>query len=154
MSIQILPYQFLLHQNACLEIFKSNMPKFFTPDELEMFRHFLKTEALSDPYFVAVIDEEVVGCGGYYYNTKKEQGILSWGMVHANLHGKGIGQQLTQYRIKHLLEEHPNQYYTIETSQHTFPFYEKMGFVTQKITKDGFGPGLDNYYMVLDKRIP
>ena len=33
------------------------------------------------------------------------------------------------------------------TSQKTLAFYERFGFETIKLTKDGFGPGLDRHDM-------
>ena len=37
----------------------------------------------------------------------------------------------------------------LDTSQHTFGFFEKLGFVTTKITKDGYTLGLNRYDMKL-----
>jgi hypothetical protein len=37
----------------------------------------------------------------------------------------------------------------LETSQHTFGFFEREGFVTEQITRDWYAPGLDRYEMIL-----
>lgn len=148
MEHQIEPYN-IEHKAACLAIFKSNMPKYFAEKELPEFIRWLENGALTTPYFIVKKANQIVACGGYYYDSRYEKGGLSWGMVDAALHGQGIGKQLTQYRIQHMIDAYPKQSYMIETSQHTFQFYEKLGFVIEKITPDGFSKGLDNYLMVL-----
>ncbi|MES0867999.1 GNAT family N-acetyltransferase [Pseudovibrio sp. SCP19] len=132
---------------ACREIFLSNVPRFFMPEELYEFAQDLKR--LSDPYFVAVKAGQVVGSGGYFRGAK---GVgLSWGMVRRDLHGQGIGKALVQYRLERIAEDCPDQAVHIDTSQHTRPFYEKMGFIAERVEENGYGPGL---HKVLMKRPP
>ena len=39
---------------------------------------------------------------------------------------------------------------SIDTSQHTVPFYERMGFRTTSVMRDGYAPGLDRCEMILE----
>ncbi len=130
---------------SCLEIFEGNTPKFFDQSEREDYRRYLET--LNDPYFVFEQAGQVVGAGGYCQGPN-EIG-LAWGMVRCDLHGQGIGSALVRYRLERIAQDHPDRAVVIDTSQHTSPFYEKMGFETQSVKEDGYGPGL---HMVLMKR--
>jgi len=138
------------YKAACLEVFKSNMPKYFLQEEFNDFDQWLEEKALNDRYFVCLQNNQVVACGGYFYDDERKKAGLSWGMVDSKLHGTGIGTQLTTFRIQQMKAELPNSIYMIDTSQHTAPFYEKMGFSTKEITPNGFGKGLDKYYMEID----
>lgn len=126
------------------------MPLYFMDKELPLFEQWLDDKGSDGCYFVVQKGTELVACGGYFYHDEIKKHGLSWGMVDANLHGQGVGSILTKYRVKKMMEEFPNAQYMIETSQRTFQFYKKMGFVTKKITLNGFGEGLDNYYMELN----
>jgi predicted GNAT family N-acyltransferase len=134
----------------CLLVFKSNMPKYFLLEEYNDFNEWLDEKTLDDRYFVCLQDNQVVACGGYFYDDDRKKAGLSWGMVNAALHGTGIGTQLTAFRVQEMKETFPNSTYMIDTSQHTAPFYPKMGFVTQKVTPNGFGEGLDKHYMEIE----
>jgi len=138
------------HKEQCIAIFKSNMPLYFMDKELPLFEKWLDEKGLDGQYFVIEEAEKLLACGGYFYHDVIKKHGLSWGMVDAKLHGQGIGRILTKYRVEKMIEKFPNAEYMIETSQHTFKFYQKMGFVTKKITPNGFGEGLDNYYMELE----
>jgi [ribosomal protein S18]-alanine N-acetyltransferase len=39
----------------------------------------------------------------------------------------------------------------LDTSQHTYRFFEKSGFSVKKISKNGYGEGLDKYDMILKR---
>jgi predicted GNAT family N-acyltransferase len=135
------------HKEACLVVFKSNMPKYFLLEELTDYDQWLDEKASNGRYFVCLQENQVVACGGYFYDEDREKAGLSWGMVNAELHGTGIGTQLTTYRVQKMKEAFPDSTYMIDTSQHTAPFYERMGFVTQEVTPNGYGEGMDKYYM-------
>ncbi|MET4142037.1 GNAT family N-acetyltransferase [Pedobacter sp. UYP1] len=130
----------------CIEIFKSNLPKFFAPDELQLFEAFLDHDT-EDNYYVVQEDGHVYGCGGIFLDKKADEARLSWGMVHVRHHLKGIGKLFTQYRIDLLKKLYPAKTYRIDTSQHTAAFYEKNGFHTVDIISNGFGKGINKYIM-------
>ncbi len=131
--------------NACLSVFDSNKPKFFHEDERPVFINFLCNRP-PELYYVLRLENRLVACGGIYEEDNAIAG-LSWGMVHRDYHGKGIGKYLTQYRIAKLQAIYPLHRFKIETSQHTFEFYRKMGFIESYRIKDGFGLGLDKIVM-------
>ncbi len=127
--------------DAVVSIFRSNIPKYFGPIEEPGLRDFLAGERLED-YFVAEIGGEVIGAGGIALN-EDETVSLCWGMIHADYLGKGLGRELTEFRIGKAREKFDGLPLVISTSQHTQGFYEKFGFRLVSHTPDGFGPGLD-----------
>ena len=135
---------------AVIEIFRSNIPKYFGPEEEAGLRDFL-ADPRSEDYFVAEIDGEVVGAGGFALN--EEQTVsLCWGMIRSDHLGTGLGRKLTEFRIQNAFAKHGAVPLVISTSQHTQGFYEKFGFRLISHTPDGFGPGIDNCKMRLDAR--
>ena len=134
------------HRETCLAIFDSNRPKYFAEPEREQFAGWLdKTDRPT--YSVVELDNEVVACGGIYLDEGRNQTGLAWGLVRSDLHSRGIGRIMTQHRVQQMRDQFPDLTQRLETSQHTFHFYEKMGFQTVEITPDGFGPGIDRYDM-------
>lgn len=156
--MNIIPYR-PEHRKACIALFIGNCPPYFDPAELNYFITWLNaidknkvaySNARDNCFFVIEnAAGAVVACGGYY--TFKEQNSINmaWGMVDRKCHRMGYGKALTQFRINHALERDPQTGICLGTSQHTFQFYEKMGFVVQDIKPNGFGPGIDQYDMVL-----
>lgn len=140
------------HYDQCVQIFQSNLNTYFAQHELEEFKSFLTAWAHQSTYFVMLEGHQVVACGGY--EKYPENIILSWGMVRKDLHGKGYGKQLTTYRLIAIKSKFPHSPIKIDTSQHTFRFYEKQGFKIQVIEKDGFEAGLDKYTMVFTPENP
>lgn len=139
----------------CLAIFTSNMPKYFLEHERAEFAQFIQTT--TTPYFVvtqshvATAQEgtTVIGCGGYFLHGDQSSAGLSWGMVADAYHKTGAGRFLLMERLQRICQETSAQRVLLNTSQHTFGFFAKVGFVVDNVTKDGFGPGLDDYAMSL-----
>lgn len=144
--MRIRPYS-ATDYDVCCHLFDSNIPKFFDPSEKSDFESFLK-EYAHENYWVAEMGNDVVACGGIRI---KPNGIggLSYGLVRQDLHHSGIGRKLADFRIKKLLELPEISTIQLETSQHTYGFFEKFGFITTQIQKDYFGEGLDCYSMEL-----
>lgn len=147
-SMNILKYTPAFREQ-CIAIFESNLPKYFAPEEKQLFIDWLDN-GTAVGYYVVEINEQIIACGGIYLDQPNNEGGLSWGMVHAAWHKQGIGKQFAQHRIELLKATYPARVYRIETSQHTAPFYEKLGFKTAEIIKNGFGEGLDKYNMSLE----
>ncbi|MEK9212812.1 GNAT family N-acetyltransferase [Sphingomonas sp. 2378] len=64
------------------------------------------------------------------------------------IHRQGLGRLLTQARL-HTAAEMPGVAQVhLDTSQHSEGFYARLGFQTERVTVDGYGPGLDRYDMV------
>jgi GNAT superfamily N-acetyltransferase len=137
-----------LDLDPVIEIFRSNIPKYFVPGEEEGLREFL-SDTRAEDYFVAEMDGEVIGAGGIAPN---DDGTVSlcWGMLRSDFIGKGLGRKLTEFRIQMAREKFGSMPLVTSTSQHTQGFYEKFGFRTTDHTADGFGPGIDICKMRLD----
>lgn len=137
---------------AVIAIFRSNIPKYFTPEEEPGLRNFLDDER-GEHYCVFEVDGEIVGAGGIALN-EDDTVSLCWGMVSNDRIGTGLGKQMTQFRIDLADEKFPGLPLVISTSQHTEGFYECFGFRTTELIKDGFGPGIDNCKMRLESFMP
>lgn len=144
-------------RNACIAIFNSNVPKFLTVEELTYFETWLNGQdegkegydnAKAAYYYVAERENVVVGCGGFYIAREESVARMAWGMVENSLHKKGIGKVLLTYRFKAIEALHPECVISLDTSQHSYSFFEKFGFVTTKVQKDFYTLGMDRYDMV------
>lgn len=137
--------------DAVVAIFRSNIPKYFGHEEEPGLIEFLSTDRMED-YYVVEIEEQVVGAGGIAINDIEPPTVsLCWGMVREDCLGTGIGKELTRFRIELARGKYPGLPITIGTSQHTRGFYEKFGFRLVEHTPNGFGPGIDNCRMRLDR---
>lgn len=139
--------------DAVLAVFDSNTPEFFTAPERTAFEIFLGS--LPGPYYVVEDHHRaVVACGGYALVPEEARADLCWGMVKRAHHRRGLGRLLTSYRVERISGDSRIQRVIMNTSQHTREFYERLGFSVERVTPDGFGPGLDRCDMVLDLRKP
>ena len=139
--------------DQCVYIFKSNVPEYFAKDELSDFQKYLKNiskikDGWNDSFFILNRDKKIVGCAGLGINKSKKIATLSWGMVARNYHGKGIGSQLTKYRLNLLQSYKLDLKISLDTSQHSYLFYEKFGFKMVDIEHDGYEKGMHKYNMV------
>jgi N-acetylglutamate synthase-like GNAT family acetyltransferase len=130
-------------KEACLELFRSNTPKFFAASEEADFVAHLKDANNHHGYFVLEKEGNIVGCGGYALENTR--GYLTWGMVDHSQHGIGAGKRLLLERLKLITEHSEVKDIVLDTSQHTFGFFRKLGFVTTKITEHGYGEHLHRY---------
>ena len=139
-------------RSACLALFESNRPKYFVEHELQLFSDWLDKRDRPS-YSVMEKAGQIIACGGIYQDMAKKAAGLAWGMVRQDLHRQGYGRRLTLYRLDQLQDQFPNLTQRIETSQYTFEFYEKLGFVLERVTPDGFASGLDRYDMVRHSQV-
>jgi [ribosomal protein S18]-alanine N-acetyltransferase len=156
--MHIRPYQ-KEDRAACIAIFESNAPLYFDPSELAVLENWLNgkdegrhsyKENVVERFYVAEINATVVGCGGYYIPSAEQRGNMVWGMVDRQYHGQGIGKELLLHRMREIRELYPGCAISLDTSQYTYPFFMKLGFVVTKVQKDCYGPGLDRYDMELN----
>jgi ribosomal-protein-alanine N-acetyltransferase len=142
----------------CIAAFESNMPQFFMQHELPDFENWLQRQEKADTtleqYYVAEQDGKVIACGGYYIEPDKQSARMTWGLVHNSLHKKGIGKALILHRIKAIQSIAPSATIGLDTTQHSFSFFEKLGFVTTKITQNSYGEGMHRYDMELSPANP
>jgi len=132
---------------SAIRLLKANTPHYFHPDEEVDFRNYLAGEL--DDYYVLLIDQKVVGVAGLNYNHADELAVFAWAMVHPAMHGQGLGRRLVAHRLAHLAASVPHYRVQVRTSQHTYGFYEKMGFTLQNIVKDYWAPDMHLYDMIL-----
>lgn len=151
-------------KEKCLAIFQSNCPKYFDKSEFLLFEKWLDhqaneetvyksatySNAIHDAYYVITLPEfGLVGCGGFYIVKEPAEARLAWGMIHADYHRKGYGTALFHHRQKVIAEEWPGYRLSLGTSQHTYPFYEKMGLHVTNTIPSGYGEQLDRYDMII-----
>ncbi|MBI1649299.1 GNAT family N-acetyltransferase [Hyphomicrobium sulfonivorans] len=134
---------------ACLRLFDGNVPRFFAASERQDFAAFLE-RLPGKTYLVVERDHIVVACGGHMVETGGETAALCWGMVDHNLQGNGIGRLLTEARLNAVRAEGGVKRVKLDTSQHTRDFYARFGFRAEAVVKDGYGPGLDRWDMLLE----
>ena len=129
--------------DAVVSIFRSNIPKYFGPEEEPGLYSFMDERA--EDYYVVEVDGEVVGAGGIALNDDIDPQTVSlcWGMVRQDHLGTELGKALTEFRIDLARRKYPGLAITIGTSQHTEGFYQKFGFVTVEHKPDGYGVGID-----------
>jgi N-acetylglutamate synthase-like GNAT family acetyltransferase len=136
------------HLPEVISIFRSNIPKYFfdfeEKDLMEDIPQFHHT------FYVMLLGEKIVGAGGYDLN-EDDTVSLCWGMVHNDHLKQNFGKLLLEFRLNEIEKTYPGKTVVNVTSQHTTGFFEKYGFKIVSITKDGFGPGLDNCKMELKK---
>lgn len=135
-------------RDACLAVFDSNVPAYFVAEERAAFVAFL--DALPGPYLV-LEDEDgsVAGCGGWAVVPETRTADLCWGMVSLHRHGTGLGRLLFDARLHGIRADADADAVALNTSQHTRGFYERRGFVIERVVPDGYAPGLDRCDMRL-----
>lgn len=145
MDRKVVPYT-SQHKDACLNVFKSNIGKYFADDELKEYEEFLGAQVHSTKYFVVFSGEKVIGCGGYYLRDGEIR--LVDGMIEQASHKTGAGLLLLEHRLNAAKSEYPDKSVGIATSQHTEGFFKKYGFKTTDIVKNFFGEGIDKVSML------
>jgi predicted GNAT family N-acyltransferase len=138
----------------CIEAFISNVPLYFTKEEVGDFENFLtkiETKDASEKavYFVIEDSEKVIGCGGFGEKGNTKIITLAWGLIHKNYHKKGFGKLLLLNRLEQIVKLFPHYPVVIDTTQFSFPFFEKFGFKTTQITNDYYAKGMHKYDMEL-----
>ena len=146
--MRIKPYKQKYFDN-CVDIIESNTPKYILPIEHLAFKNYLLKK--NKTYFVLFNGFNLVACGGYGINDSQTKAGLSWGLVHRKHHSQGIGSYLLRFRIENIKKKYPSVNIHLDTSQHTYKFFESFGFIVRNISKDGYGEGLDMYDMILDE---
>ena len=144
--MRIEPYEPNYFEN-CLEIIQSNTPKYISPNEHLDYKNYLLRKHKT--YFVLFNDYNLIACGGYGLNKSQTKAGLSWGLVHRMKQNLGYGSYLLKYRLNHIRNNYPDILIHLDTSQHTYRFFEKFGFSVNQISKNGYGYGLDKYDMIL-----
>jgi [ribosomal protein S18]-alanine N-acetyltransferase len=133
---------------AVLELFSLNTPKYFSPEEKNDLIYYLENEI--EQYFVMVMENELVGCGGINFSDDKTVGIISWDMIHPLYQGKSLGGVLLDYRIKYLKNIRAIRKIRVRTTQLVYRFYEKFGFALTEIIENYWAEGFHLYSMEIN----
>ena len=136
--------------------FQTNVPKFFTKEEVNEFADFLDRYVLLEKakpqrtfYYVILLDDIIVGSGGFGDRYGNGRLTLTWGLLHKKYHKKGLGKALLLHRLENAAKVYPNAKVFLDTTQHTQGFFAKFGFKVEKISKDYYAEGMHRYDMVL-----
>lgn len=132
-------------KEAIVHLFRLNSPLYFSASEEAGLHDFLDRH--TQHYYVAELEDKIVGSGGFILSDDKSHGTICWDIVHPEVHGKGVGRKLTEFRIREMQRLGPPQTIVVRTAQFTHGFYEKMGFVLREVVKDYWAKGYDLYYM-------
>jgi [ribosomal protein S18]-alanine N-acetyltransferase len=143
-DLRIRPY-LPTDRDALFELLRLNTPTYFAPEEETDLALYMR-EHLED-YFVAELNELVVGAGGINYFDQQTWARLSWDLVHPDYQGQGIGRELALHRLAKLRSLPFMQWVQVRASQLVYPFYQKLGFVLEKVEKDFWAPGIDLYQL-------
>ncbi|PKV62478.1 GNAT family N-acetyltransferase [Pontibacter ramchanderi] len=135
-------------QEALLQILRLNTPQYFAPEEEANLVLYLQERR--EDYFVVEQEGQVVGAGGINYFDGYTWARLSWDLVHPAFQGKGIGRELTLFRISKLKEMPTMQWLQVRTSQLVYPFYQKLGFELEQVEPDFWAKGIDLYQMKMN----
>ena len=144
MSHLIRPYA-VGDKQDCLDICDSSVPDFFDASERSLLSEFLDNPIGS--YVVIEKDRAVIGSGGYR-KEDRGQARFTWGMVHRDHHGEGLGRLMAEHRIREIERSGTFTEAEIFTTPRVAPFFEKFGFKKIGFIKDGFAPGMDQVQMI------
>ena len=128
-------------KDEVIDLIRLNTPKYFAPAEEIDLSNYLDNER--ELYYVLLYNSEIVGAGGINFEDDRATGIISWDFFHPEYQGKGLGSELLKYRIEILKNIDSIQKITVRTSQVTYKFYEKQGFVLIETIEDYWAEGFD-----------
>lgn len=139
-----------IYKSRLMEIFDSNMPKYFDPTERQPFSDFLEDwkafYKVESEYYVYLKGQEVLGAGGFLREKAGDARII-WLLVDQKVHSKGIGREMMTFFEEEIINRREYEMISLKTSQLTDIFYEKLGFETLESADDHWGPGLHLRYM-------
>lgn len=130
-----------------LSVMQENIPAYFAQDEMEDLKYYLDFEI--EQYFVLEAEGKIVACGGINLKLEERRGVISWDIVLPSEQGKGYGRKLLEHRIAILKSMPDIDRITVRTSQLTYLFYQKNGFILNQIVKDYWAKDFDLYSMEL-----
>lgn len=131
-----------------LTIIRQNVPRFFAESEINDLDAYLDTQI--EKYFVVEWGGNVIGAGGINFEDDHHTGIISWDLIAPEFQGCGIGTKLLGHRLELLKSMDSIKIILVRTSQLTYAFYEKNGFVLKEVRKDYWSKGFDMYKMIYE----
>ncbi|WP_262693585.1 GNAT family N-acetyltransferase [Kordiimonas aquimaris] len=143
----IRPYQ-TTDRESCLAALDANTPDYFAPQERALFEKFL--DDIPGTYLVVEVAKKVVGCGGYIPVPDTNDVHTSWGMVHPDYKGYGLGKGLLEARLDAVRCMGDAKRIRVTTSPATESFFLPYGFTVTRREKDGIVCGIDLVEMWLE----
>jgi ribosomal-protein-alanine N-acetyltransferase len=134
-------------KEVVLNLFRLNVPLYFSPSEQEELLYFLDHEI--ELYFVLEIEGKIVGSGGINFSGDETHAKISWDFLHPEYQGKSLGTKLLKHRLDILQKMDKVKTITVRTSQLAYRFYEKSGFKLKEVVTDYWAKGFDLYRMEL-----
>lgn len=128
-----------------LVLLKLNIPRYFAECEIADLDDYLEHHI--EQYFVIESANNIIGAGGINIEDNQTTGKISWDFIDPEFQGKGAGRMLLKYRIELLKSIKSIKNITVRTSQLTYRFYEKNGFVLKHTEQDYWSKGFDLYEM-------
>ncbi len=128
-----------------IKVFRQNTPTYFAEEEQTDLEQFLQRNG--DNYWLIEQEGVIAGCGGIVFSEDQEVGRIAWDFFSPHFQGKGLGRQLTEFRLAEIRKKNSVRSIIVRTSQLAYSFYAKFGFEVDKIEKDYWAPGLDLYDM-------
>ncbi|OXA99676.1 hypothetical protein B0A75_11095 [Flavobacterium oncorhynchi] len=149
MSINIRPYN-ASDKEDISDIFFSNCPKYFDKNDHASLLDFLDNYADKN-FKVLISDDKIIGCGGYYIKDSDECFGICWVMFKRYVLGHRLFFKTADMFFNHLMQniesENLNYDIVINTTQVMEKSFNRYGFKTESVSKNGFGEGLDHYKM-------
>jgi ribosomal protein S18 acetylase RimI-like enzyme len=145
-KLKFRPYQ-LSDREEVLNLFDSNIPEYFAPEERTEFIKFLNAE--KEVYDVLLYQCNLVGAGGFCTHDQHEARIV-WFMILSDLHAEGFGRALILRLLEFITKDTSYKCISLMTSQLTDGFYQKFGFKTTKRVADFWFKGMHLRYMEKD----
>lgn len=147
-------------RRALLTIFRRNVPEYFGQEEqldLELY-----LEEFGPTHFVAELNGQLIGSGGYVVKRKETkhapakdpgakhalgkdpgtEGWLSWYFVDPSVKGEGVGSLLVNHVLEVLYRAGAGEV-LVNTSQRAAGFFARFGFEETHREKDYWADGLD-----------
>lgn len=128
-----------------INLLRLNTPQYFAVSEENDFIEYLNYHA--EHYFVIEENGKIIGTGGINYLAENTEARISWDIIHPDFQGRGVGKELTLYRIGQINKMPAVNVIYVRTTQLVYRFYEKMGFALERTEKDYWAKGFDLYQM-------
>jgi GNAT superfamily N-acetyltransferase len=138
--------------SRCAEIFLANEDRGFVPPEyLAEFEEFLEDERILK--LVLEVSDAIVGIGGIQYWMTWNRAFLSFGLIHPDFHRRGLGSILLLSRLVLLeLTDQPLAV-LLQATDHSRPFFEKVGFGSVPAGQDAHGSSFYNCHLSLTRQL-
>jgi len=131
-----------------INLLRMNTPEFFSPNEEKDLIYYFDFHA--DNYYVIENQDSIIGAAGFNLSVNGKTGHLSWDIIHPEYQGKGVGSELTRFRIERIKAIETVQTLAVRTSQLAYKFYEKFGLILRETVRDYWDEGFDLYRMECD----